>query len=165
MVAKFNADKVFEMGMQIERNGREFYRRAAAGAQDAAVRRMLSSLAEMEDDHEGLFGRLKAALPKEAAPELLFDPDGTAARYLRAAADTHVFNAESARPDDLSDCPTAEDVLRKAMEFEKDSVVFFLALKEVVPEDLGKAEVDGLIREELDHIALLSRELGRLAAE
>ena len=50
MAIPFNADEVFEMAEQIERNGGMFYR--AAADKFPAVRELLLKLAKWEDDHE-----------------------------------------------------------------------------------------------------------------
>jgi rubrerythrin len=57
-----------------------------------------------------------------------------------------------------------EDILRLAIGMEKDSVVFYLALQELVPSRLGGPRVDNILKEELGHIAQLS-DLMRCAAK
>lgn len=54
------------------------------------------------------------------------------------------------------------EVLRTAMQFEKDSVVLYISMKEQVPENLGRAKVDKLIREELKHVSMLQEKLDAL---
>ncbi len=164
MALSFNADEVLEMGLQIERNGSRFYRRAAEGATHPEVKELLLELAEMEADHEKLFAELKAKLPPGAAPEMEYDPHGETALYLRAAADTHVFNTQREHPELLSGKESPEEVLEIAIRFEKDSVVFFLGLKDMVPDGLGKAEVEGLIHEEMNHVTSLSQTLEALSS-
>ena len=158
----YNAGEIFEMALEIERNGAGFYSRAARQADNADVKKLLEDLAEMEKDHEALFARLRDALPKEAAPQVPYDPDDAVAGYLQAAADTHVFRVSKDSPEALSSLGDARDVLRQAIRFEKDTVAFFLGAVEMVPEDLGRAEVEALLREEMAHITLLARHLGEL---
>ena len=54
-----------------------------------------------------------------------------------------------------------KEILKAAIMAEKDSIVFYLGMKEMVPEDFGKAKIDIIIKEEMGHIKLLS---GRLVA-
>ena len=54
-----------------------------------------------------------------------------------------------------------KEILKAAIMAEKDSIVFYLGMKEMVPEGLGKAKIDIIIKEEMGHIKLLS---GRLLA-
>ena len=58
----FNADEVFEIAEQIERNGVKFYRSAAEKIQDADKKKLLTDLAEMEVEHEQTFKALRSEL-------------------------------------------------------------------------------------------------------
>jgi len=51
----FNADEIFEMAEQIERNGAKFYRRAAEQVTSPDGSELLLNLAVMEDVHEKTF--------------------------------------------------------------------------------------------------------------
>lgn len=156
---RFTADEVLEMGLEIERNGRRFYSRAAENAEDPEVRRLLRELADMEAGHVRVFEDLRARLPESAAPEVAYDPYGEAALYLRAAADSHVFNLDREDPAAPAAQEGPEDVLRLAVQFEKDTIAFFLGLRDVVPESLGREHVEELIREEMRHVSMLDQAL------
>jgi rubrerythrin len=43
-----------------------------------------------------------------------------------------------------------------ALQFEKDSVAFFLGMKQILPDPDGKSDIDKLIQSEMDHIRMLS---------
>lgn len=161
MTLKLNAREVYEMAARIERNGADFYRTAAKRLPGPDVQEILEELAEMEDSHEDLFELLKSTIAPESSPEATFDCDEQSLRYLHAAADTHVFNVYE-HSDALKGMDTPEDVLKTALAFEKDTVVFFVSLHELVPEELGKREVARLLREELDHVASLTARLNEL---
>ena len=47
MSLDFNADEVFEIAEQIERNGSEFYRKAAENMSNPKAKEFLNHLAEM----------------------------------------------------------------------------------------------------------------------
>ncbi len=49
--------------------------------------------------------------------------------------------------------------LKSAIEAEKDSIVFYLGMKEAVAENLGQDRIDVIIKEEMGHIRVLSKEL------
>jgi rubrerythrin len=51
------------------------------------------------------------------------------------------------------------EILKSAIEAEKDSIVFYLGMKEEVPENLGKNRIEAIIKEEMGHIRLLSKQL------
>ena len=162
MSFSFNADEIFEMAEQIERNGSRFYRRAAEGAVDPRNRRLFLDLAAMEDEHEKVFASMRANLAHGEREATVFDPDGQAALYLRAMADEHVFDVKADPTELFAGKETMEDILRTAIGMEKDSIVFYLGMKELVPQRLGKDRIDDIIKEEMGHIAILSKELTSL---
>ena len=82
----FNADDVFEMAEQMERNGAKFYRNAAEGDIDPANKEFLMGLAEMEVAHEKTFKAMRAELSAQEKSSTVFDPGGEAAFLARAAA-------------------------------------------------------------------------------
>jgi rubrerythrin len=152
----FNADEVFEMAVQLERNGNKFYRDAAESVSDKGHREMLIKLADMENDHEQTFKAMRQDLAEQEKAGTVFDPEGEAALYLKALADTRVFFEKKI---DLS---SMENILKAAIEAEKDSIVFYLGMKNAVPGKLGQSRLDDIIQEEMSHIRLLSKELVQL---
>jgi len=156
----YNVREVFEIAEEIERNGARFYRRAAVLAEawpEAAE--VLGRLARMEDEHEKLFRSLKEEFVPEAAPSAIPDPDDQALAYLQEMGDAQVFGNREDLAARLGDAVTLAEVYRLAIGFEKDSVLFFTAIRKLVPNELGKSRIDMLINEEVGHVALLSREL------
>jgi rubrerythrin len=150
----FNADDVFEMAEQMERNGGKFYRDAAKEAfLSEAERQMLLELARMEDQHEELFKAMRAELTGDEKAATVFDPTGEAVLYLRALADTRVFFEKEIETTSM------EAILKAAIDAEKDSIVFYLGMKASVPESMGKDRLDEIIKEEMGHIRLLSQKL------
>ncbi len=156
MAFDFNADDVFEMAEQIERNGAKFYRDAAASVNDDRFKAVLEELAAMEDEHEKTFTNMREELKKAEKTSTVFDPDGMAGQYLKALADHRVFFEKEI---DLS---SMRAILKAAIGAEKDSIVFYLGMKEAVPGDRGKERIDGIIKEEMSHITRLTRELKAL---
>ena len=149
----FNADEIFEMAEQIERNGASFYRKSAELIADPAEKKLLLDLAAMEDEHEKIFADLRASLSEKEKVATVFDPEGEISLYLRALADTRVFFEKKI------DTSSIEDIFKEAILAEKDSIVFYMGMKEMVPENLGKAKIDAIIKEEMIHIKLLSKAL------
>ena len=149
----FNADEVFEMAEQMERNGAKFYRDAAEAAADAANKELLTGLSKMEEAHEKMFKSMRAELTAAEKASTVFDPSGEAALYLRALVDSRVFFKKEI------DVKSMVEILKSAIEAEKDSIVFYLGMKEAVPKNLGKDRIEAIIKEEMGHIRLLSKEL------
>ena len=51
---------------------------------------------------------------------------------------------------------SAQQALDLALQFEKDSVAFFVGMKEILPDPSGKTDIDKLIHAEMDHIRMIS---------
>jgi rubrerythrin len=149
----FSADDVFAMAEQLERNGAKFYRQAAAEVPGEEGKRLLNELAAMEDDHQKTFTAMRAELAAGEKADTVFDPEDEAAAYLRALADTRVFF------DKKIDTSSLREILKDAITAEKDSIVFYLGMREMVPQKLGKERLDAIIKEEMGHIRLLSKHL------
>ena len=156
MMYDFNADDIFEIAEQLERNGAKFYRTAAEAVDDQSAKDFLLKLAAMEDDHEKTFAGMRSTLTGDEKAVTVFDPEGDATRYLKALADTRVFFEKEMNTSSL------EAILKDAVVAEKDSIVFYLGMRDAVPEKMGRGRLDDIIKEEMNHIRLLSLELKAL---
>ena len=152
----FTADDVFEMAEQLERNGAKFYRDAAQHTDNLEYKKLLETLSAMEIEHEKIFIKLRSELSENEKVSTAFDPQNEAILYLRALADTKVFFEKEI------DFSSMNSVFKAALLTEKDSIVFYLGMKEMVPEKYGKDKLDNIIKEEMGHIRMLSKELKAL---
>jgi rubrerythrin len=150
----FHPGEIFAMAQEIERTGAQFYRAAAEQAALADMRALFLELADMEDDHEKTFAALKKELPLQEGREAPYDEE--AALYLQAWADGHVF-AQQAGP--LTGREHQEEVLKIAIGLEKDSIVFYIGIKQAIPPEWGQVKIDAIIKEEMGHIRLLGHKL------
>jgi rubrerythrin len=158
----FNADEIFEMAENIERDAAEFYRRAAKGAGDKKTKQMLLELSTMEEKHLATFREMRKELGAGEREETVFDPDNEAAMYLQTMASGHGWEGKKSLTESLTGKEKIEDILKIALEAERNSVVFYSGLKELVPARAGKDKVEAIIREELGHIAILNEQLALL---
>ncbi len=162
MPAAFNAGEIFDIAVQIERNGAAFYRKAAEGKAGETLKRLLLTLADMEVRHEQLFTAMRGELSTVQTASATFDPDDEAALFLKAVADGHVFNYRLDPSAALSGRESSADVLKFAIGIEKDSVVFYTGIQAMVDKALGRDRIARIIAEEMGHVTLLSRELAKL---
>lgn len=163
MSFQFNADEIIQMAEQIERNGARFYRKAAEVVKDENVAKLLIDLAAWEEGHERAFATMRADLTDQERQAVVFDPDHETSMYLRAMADGHVFNIRVAPADKLTGKESAEEILRMAIGQEKDSIVFYTGLKEMISQTAGRERIDEIIKEEMSHIGFLNREIAALS--
>ena len=158
----FNADEIFQMAEQMERNGSAFYRQAASLAARSVTAQFFLKLAAMEEEHERIFTRMRADLSERERTAPISDPEDQASLYLQAWADGHVFDMRTNPAERLKGKERVEEVLQMAIGLEKDSIVFYLGMKDAIPQRLGRSKVDEIMKEEMRHIATLSRELETL---
>jgi len=161
MALSFNMDEILKMAEQIERNGSRFYRLAAESSADEATKSKLLELANMEDSHEKTFAVLRSELSGRETQSIAFDPNGETEQYLMAMADGNVFD-RTADPADLVAGKSLKDLLTVAIGLEKESILFYLGLRDLVPETRGREKVDGIVKEEMSHITLLRNQISAL---
>lgn len=156
MSNEFNANDIFEIAIKLEQNGAAFYRDAARRVDGQENKNFLLDLARMEDDHEKIFADMKDSLGRDEHFSTTFDPEDENALYLKALADTRVFFGKQ------TPSPDFRSILGSAIQTEKDSIAFYLGMKELVPAKLGQSRLDDIIKEEMSHIRLLAGVLSRL---
>ena len=162
MLFCFNAAEVFQIAIDIEDNGKTFYDKAQKLITDAGVKALFADLATQEVEHKKRFEALKAQLPQKASEATVSDPNDELYAYLRMMADQHVFVSGSTLDEQLSQIKTAADALKLAIQFEKDSVLFFLSMQDATCDDKGRDLIQLLVKEEQEHLKRLSLELRKL---
>jgi rubrerythrin len=158
MSYRLNADEVFEMAEQMERNAVRFYRRAAELVAGDGTQRILLDLAAMEEEHERIFASLRASLIKPEEREVqVFDPEAQNKDYLLAWADRSVFKLDEDPLAALAGDPSPYAVFTAAISKEKDSIVFYEGITPYLSNKKDTDRVHTIIQEEIGHIALLAR--------
>jgi rubrerythrin len=152
----FNAIEVFKIAEQIEHNGARFYQKAAGIFDGTQISETFLRLADWEAKHERIFSSMKAQLSDlnrklsaAGCEEKMPDP--------KVMAGLAVFGIRSEPADELSGNEDKDDVLKRAVEKEKDSIVFYSGLKDFVADNASRDIIDGIIREEMRHINILIR--------
>ncbi len=154
----FHPGEIFAMAQKIERNGAHFYRKASELAALSEMRELLLELAAMEDEHEKTFAFMQKELTAQQGREAPQDEE--AVLYLRAWADGHVFDPKADPAQQLKGTEAKEEILRMAIGLEKDSIAFYVGIKEAIPQGWGRDKIDAIIKEEMGHIRILSQKMG-----
>lgn len=160
----FNADEVFNLAIRIEENGARFYRKAAEFQKDAENRATLEKLASMEDVHKTTFEKMKTALSAAEKTATVFDPLGESAQYLTAMADMHGGEGSPSAADALTGQESIVEIIDIAIGLEKESILFYLGLVDLVPPKLGQDKLYNIISEERRHIIQLNGFRNKLQA-
>ena len=148
------AVEAVELARRLEERAARFYREASRVALDEASARTFKELAEMEAQHEQVFAVLRGELPVGPSAEEF-------RRELQILSHTLLEGLTQDLADRFDSKRDPQSILREAMEFEKDTIVFCVALKDMIVAPAGKAKIDQIIREELGHLLLLGSSLTR----
>jgi len=161
MAMTFTADEVYEIAEQIERNAAEFYLEAAERCCNEDIKKMLLDMSEAENRHLKTFQNMREKLAEEIGLSI-FDPFGRSAMYLQAIADARSWEGRINPMQALTGVETAKEIIEIAVESEKEMVVFYVGLKDLVYFKAGKDKVEEIILEELSHISTLLKKLKSL---
>jgi rubrerythrin len=160
---RFNADEVFEMAIRAEQNAGTFYRKAAELHGDDEGKELLNGLAAMEDEHEKTFTKMREELTAKESGFTVFDPEGESALYLAAMVNSRRVEGAPSMAADMTGDEKIEDLIRVAIGLEKEAILFYLGLSDVVSEKQGKQKVMDIIEEEKGHVVDLTEKLGELS--
>jgi len=152
---RLNANDVFQIAEKMERDGAEFYRAAARGADDNQ-RSVLLALAEMEFNHERIFAAMRSEFARDNPYPTECPPDSPCALYLKAAVDGIIFSQQPATK--LTGDESVDEIFETAITLEKDSIVFYQSMKSVAPPGQARDQIDEIIEQEIGHILELTRE-------
>jgi rubrerythrin len=161
MGVKFNIQEVLSMAVRMESNGAAFYRRAAELHQGAGGQ-YLARLAEMEDAHKQMFTDMRSEYARQQQDGQVFDLYDEGELYLSAIAGGSPVEGSPDIAATLSGHESLADLLRIAVDLEKQAILFYLGIKDVVVGDRGRQTVDRVIGEEQGHVVTLMGELKKI---
>jgi rubrerythrin len=152
-MAVFTAAEALEMAMEIEKNGEVFYNAAAAKSGDVEVTALFEDLAAQEQIHYRIFQKMLGGVI--LAPALPAEEYDQYQAYLQAALDNALFAGEDKALALAEKATDRETALRAALGFEKDTMLFFYDLREMVGE-ADKETISRVIGEERKHVRRLA---------
>jgi rubrerythrin len=151
----FTAADILEMAVRVEENGLVYYTVAAEAARSPQVKDLFDFLAKEEKNHIEFFSSLMEPLPA-GEPTGAFDPYiEEESLYLAALADSSVFTEDDWGKRLAGEVQDEADALRRAIEVEKDSILFYHELRNMVREK-DRDVLDKIIIEEREHLSKLS---------
>ena len=162
MIFNFNAAEVFKVGIKIEENGKAFYEKALKVIDNPEIKKLFQELAQEEVGHKKKFEELLGQLPPQAAESTVWDLDNETDAYIKMMADQHVFVGGESIETQISHLKNVKDALNLAINFEKDSVIFFLTIQDATDEAKGREFIGQLVKEEQQHLRRLTLELKKL---
>lgn len=149
-----NVDSIFGTAEKMERNGAEFYRKAAETA-DENQRALLMALSQMEYNHEKTFAAMRSKFATGKFQPITRVSDSYGILYLEAVAGGKIF--DSMLTPELTGQESIDRIFEIAISLEKDSIVFYQSMKSLVPHGEAADQLNKIIDEEIGHILELTR--------
>jgi rubrerythrin len=157
-MAFLTAAEALKWAMEIEKNGETFYNAVAAKSADPEVKALFEDLAVQEQEHYQVFRQML----ERVKPDPDLSSVGVKYEEYQDYLQVALANALFAGPDKgLTLARQAQDrktALQAAMSFEKDTLLFFYDLREMVSETERGAIYD-VILEEKAHLRRLAKML------
>jgi len=159
MDSELSAYEVLEVAEKIERNGAKFYRRAATVCNDPELSTFFVELAQWEARHVEVFRQMKEQLAEQDWQKGHIVPNRINSADAQLMAGLAVFGIRPDPADELTGRESKKDILRLALEKEKDSIVYYTGLKDFVPREADKKIISDVIAEEMKHVRILTQSL------
>ena len=155
----YSRNEVFDLAVRIEKNGETFFRNAMTKVDVPSLKSLFEWLAEQEVKHAEWFTKRKERLETTSeTPDL----DQESSNMLQDILGDQTFSLDEV---DLGKVETVQDVLDLAIEFEKDTILFFELLLSFSLDKESDTELKEIIAEEKHHIELLQEKTTHGTAE
>ncbi len=152
-----NIREVLEIAVTMESDGIDFYTKAAGVFSDKAVKNILLELAEWEKKHYAQFSKLRDEIIEQSEP--IVSPDGQAMLYLKAFVTGAIFDVNASPLDYIKPDSTVEQVFKVAIGLEKDAICCYCGIRLVLCDAAAKDKIDQIIKEEMEHVRILSEQM------
>jgi len=144
----FTLAEVYDLGIRIEKNGEKFYRDALEQTWSKPIADMLRLLAEEEVKHVDFFVKRMDGL-KEKRENPFLDEMGSS--MLKDILGNQTF---SLKDRDVSKIRSVEELVALAIEFEKDTILFYEMVGSFITDEKARGELEEIIEEEERHVRL-----------
>ena len=129
----YGGSEIVELGIQIEKNGKDFYNSLYESTKNPKAKDIFKYLAEAEEKHIMAFKEILRSVqnyePQEAFPQEYFS-------YMNALASDHVFTQKNKGKELAESVKDDSEAVDLAITFEKDSIIFYDDMKSLVKEHL-----------------------------
>ena len=148
----FKGGEIVKIGIQIEKNGYDFYKALADSARNFHAQETFKYLAGEEKKHIASFEKLLDSVESYESTEAY---PGEYQQYVKALADEHIFTKANKGKEIAGTVSSEFDAVDMGINFEKDSILFYDEMKKFVPSSEHNG-IDELIKQEKQHLAKLS---------
>jgi rubrerythrin len=147
-----SSSEVLQFAVQIEENGRNFYRSFAEKFNSKSEKEVFTYLADEEENHIRIFsGMLKSIEKYEPATSYPDEYFG----YLKAYADNLIFTKDKLEKE-VEKIKSGTEAADFGIRRELDSILYYQEIKSYVPEE-EKSRIDLVISQERLHFMRLTK--------
>ncbi|MBM9604079.1 ferritin family protein [Desulfopila inferna] len=155
----FTIADIRHIAIQIERNGEETYRKAAAAAEDPEIAAMLVRMADDEKEHAQWFERINANKKLTAEQR---EMEAVGKTILQEMVRNRTFSLDQ---NDLRSVSSLEEILSTSQGFEQDTILFYEMLAGFIEDDETRQQLQSVISEEHKHFEELQTLLKKASAD
>ncbi len=148
----FNASEIFQFAIRIEEMGEKFYGKMAQELKAPNAQKLFDYLAKEETKHKKTFTEMLSKIEKYEPPESY---PGEYFEYLRSYVDDIIFSYKKIEKE-ISKITDAARALEFGIQIELDSILYYLEMKNFVP-DRQHDIIDRIIEEERRHYLKLKK--------
>ena len=145
----FTEREIFDLAMRIEKNGEAFYRKAMDKTNNPSLISLLGWLADEEVKHREWF-REKRSHVHPGAEDVKVEEVGSV--ILQEILGDQAFSLDEVDPYEIE---SVEKLLEVAIDFERDSIVFYEMIRSFIEDEATLASLEMIIREEQQHVHVL----------
>ena len=153
MSIAFSVSELIDIAIGIERRGITFDDVMAKSTDNEIAGRVFQGLADMEREHIQIFQDMLGEADKYKLLESSNEEEY--AGYLQALVDSSVFTDEMVTSEVVTRADTDIEALELAIGAEKDSILFYYEMRDIMPQQTHSA-INRIITEEKSHLGELS---------
>lgn len=157
-MAVLTAAEALKWALEIEKNGEVFYDQVTAESTDPGVKALFEDLAAQERRHYQVFQQMLERVKPEPDLSSVGVRYEEYQAYLQVALDNALFAGPDKGLTLARQAQDRETALRAAMGFEKDTLLFFYDLREMMSE-AERGTISDVILEEKSHLHRLAKML------
>ena len=155
IMSAYSVNEIIEMAVSIEKNGYAFYHEATKRKDiDDKSREFIAFLRDQELNHEKTFLNLR----DDADIQVLeLSPDWEmVSAYLTSIVDGRLFHSEHSAIKLATEAKDLMEIVDNAITFEKDTLLYFHAINDIISNPKAKDALRRIINEEVSHVLKLN---------
>lgn len=148
----FSGSEIIELGIQIEKNGRDFYHAVAKQSGIPKAAEVFRYLAREEERHILIFEKILEKRERYEPPQAYAEEYFA---YMNALAGEHIFTQAHKGEETAGKMVSDMEAVDMGIKVEQESILFYEGMKKVVP-DYDHKIIDDLILQEQVHLTHLT---------